>query len=192
MLGGLILFEIFNYFEIFKFSLDFTWFGLIITGLVVWIGLEISNYFLEKRGCKFYTGIWAVAAIPLYFDALGDINRFYSRFNWYDLVGHFLGGLAAGIIIFSIVKSQNIYHASKASNLLTSFTTFTSVVTLGVFYEIEEFTENYFNLTNRLGNANDTVTDLMMDGLGAIVAILIMFLLKNFKVCKKQDVLPQL
>lgn len=178
---GLIVFEILNYFKILKFSPDFTWSGLILTSAVVWLGLEFTHYSLKNRGLEFSIILWIVATIPLYFDALGDIIHFYSRFFWYDLAGHFLGSAAAGIIIISILKSTGIHRNEKGGNAILSLLTFTSVVTLGVFYELEEFFEDFFNFTNRFGDAKDTAADLLMDVLGAFSIVLIFLILEKIK-----------
>ena len=47
----------------------------------------------------------AIVTGAIYVDALGDIFSFYERFSWYDQLAHFLGGLAAAGVIFSVIYS---------------------------------------------------------------------------------------
>lgn len=181
LFAGLIFFEIFNYFKVFKFKVDFTWLGLIITSAAVWAGLEIIYRYFKKRGCAPHAGPYFAAAAAVYLDAMGDILHFYSRFARYDQIAHFFGSIAAGAIILYILKATNHCRVQKLGNFLMSFLTFTTVATLGVFYEIEEYTEDYFNFTNRLGDGRDTASDLLFNAMGALAVILVVNILIKLK-----------
>lgn len=180
--AGLIIFEIFNYFSVLKFKVDFTWFGLILTAAAIWGGLEIAHHFLKMR-CHhiLHSAIWFLAIFALCIDALGDILHCYSRFSWYDQVAHFTGSVVAGAIIFSILKAVNPCRVNKMGDSLMYFLTFTSVTTLGVFYELEEYLEDYFNLTNRLGDGPDTTNDLLLNVVGVLAVILFVLVVKKIK-----------
>ena len=76
LFGLIITFEALNWLKILNFSLDFSWLGLIGTAAVIWLILEISDFF---------TGyIWLVVLAGVYLDALSDIFNFYSRFESWD------------------------------------------------------------------------------------------------------------
>jgi uncharacterized membrane protein YjdF len=180
--AGLIVFEVFNYFSILKFKVDFTWFGLILTAVVIWGGLEIVHHFLKVRCHRIlHSAIWFLSIFALYVDALGDIFHCYSRFGWYDQVAHFAGSAVAGAIIFSVLKAVNPCRVNKMGDSLMYFLTFTSVTTLGVFYELEEYLEDYFNFTNRLGDGPDTANDLLLDVVGVLTVILFVIVVKKIK-----------
>lgn len=176
---GLILFELFNEIGLLNFALDFTWFGLAITSLGVWFILELASFCLRKKcGMAMPGWILFLAVIAVYLDAFGDIFKFYSQFARYDQAMHFLASAAAMLVAFGfinqLVKTGKINLKLKGqgvlSVLITSFA--------GVLYEIEEYLEDYFRGTNRLGDGPDTANDLMMNLFGAIL-IFVMIMLIN-------------
>lgn len=178
---SLIIFEFLNYLNILNFDLDFTWFGLILTSTVVWVGLEIIRLFVQIRcGLTLHSIIWLAAIFAVYFDALGDIFHFYSRFGWYDKIAHLIGSASATMIVFLIfqILSNTKY---KMNTKLVYFLTPVTVVILGIAYEIEEYLEDYFSLTNRFGGMPDTVDDVFFNILGILLIFLILGYAGKFK-----------
>lgn len=182
LLAGLIIFELLNEFGVLNFTLHFTWFGLSITAIAVWTGLEIISYFLKKLHAEPLAG-WAflLATSSVYIDALGDILNFYGRYGWYDATAHFLGGASAGAIILSILTALN---QSKQFNLRNFWLGFFSLMVanfLGVLYELEEYFEDYFTGSRRLGDGPDTANDIFLNTLGAFMIISAILFFKKRK-----------
>jgi hypothetical protein len=180
--GGLVIFELLNQFGFLHFTLNFTWFGLAITSIVVWLMLEICSYFLKKKYGYCLAGwVLALAAAGLYVDALGDILRWYGKYGWYDQLAHVLGGAACGGIFFFIIYT--FIRAGKIKLGLFGQGTFAlfSASFLGVAYELEEYFEDYFTGSKRLGDGPDTANDLFLNIVGALSIILITSIYLHFK-----------
>ncbi len=174
---GLFLFEGANYVQVLNFTLDYTWFGLLLVSLVVFLGLEGANRIFKRRWrAALHWSVWPLAFFAVSFDAFGDILHFYSRWSWYDQIGHYLGALVTCIIIFSalraIEKTHNWQHPYHINPLLALGLT----MTLASLYEIEEYLEDYFSLTNRLGDGADTANDLLMNLFGALTLVFVVTL----------------
>jgi uncharacterized membrane protein YjdF len=189
-IAGLIVFELLNEAGILLFSLDFTWLGLSITAIFCWSVIEIISGLLKKSyGAPLAGWTMFIAAGAVYMDALGDILHFYGRFGWYDQFAHFAGGAAVAILAFDI--AWRLAQKHKIPLWFSSFFTIAATALFGALYEIEEYLEDYFTGSHRLGNGPDTANDLFLDIIGAIVIILainaILFFLKNHSNLKAQS-----
>ncbi|MGE4443573.1 MAG: hypothetical protein AB7E37_01100 [Candidatus Altimarinota bacterium] len=116
---------------------------------------------------------------------LGDINEFYYIFPWWDIVLHSFAGLALGFIGFLIPYIFYKTREFKAPPLMIVIFGFCFAVTLGTLWEITEFMmDSMFTLDmqkarnlgimdgtfdSRLG-VKDTMNDLILDSLGALIA----------------------
>lgn len=172
--AGLIIFELLNEVGILLFSLDFTWFGLSITAIISWLVIEIVSSLLRKYCGEGLAG-WAmfIATGGIYLDALGDILHFYGRFGWYDQLAHLAGGAAVAILIFDALWQMNKCQKIKLGNWGLNIFAICGATLFGALYEIEEYLEDYFTGSHRLGDGFDTANDLMLDIIGAIAIILI-------------------
>lgn len=177
---GLLVFELLNYLDILKLEVTFTWLGLIVTIALVVIGVEIFNYALEKTiNISFSSRAFLIVVIAIYIDALSDIFSFYTRWIWFDQVMHFLSGCLIALIVLlvlqKIVKAKKIILGKFGQGLFT----WTIALSIGSFYEMVEYTEDYLTGSNRLGDGFDTVNDLFLGGLGALIVIFIFFIIKK-------------
>jgi hypothetical protein len=122
---------------------------------------------------------------------LGEIGSFYIRFKWWDSMLHTLSGSMIAILAYSLVGSLNL-----EDNRMTIVPLFVSIfavcfsITIGVLWEIVEFSADHFFGTNmqRYANSNtlepfvgrtalkDTMKDLILDFLGAIFISVIGFI----------------
>ena len=182
----LIIFEILNYIRVFKFEVDFTWIGLIISAFGLWALLEVANYYsLKKIKQKLPIFISIIGLIMLYLDAFGDMLHFYSTFIWYDQLMHFVGGAVMGICIYYVFYKFRQVKIFKTGNLGISILTVCLATSIGVVYEWEEYFEDVINATNRLGDGFDTANDMMLCFFATvIVSISISLYLKYRKINK--------
>jgi len=174
LLTGLLLFEFLNYFGILKYSLSFTWLGLIITCLLVWLMLEVISFFLKKYCGQSISG-WGMmtATIAIYLDSFGDIFHFFNQIWWYDRVAHLVGGGVVAGLTFNIVW---IICRSRKINIGFSVISFISLAItslLGTMYEAEEYFEDYFFGSSRLGEGPDTADDMILNMIGGLLVILV-------------------
>jgi hypothetical protein len=112
---------------------------------------------------------------------LGEQGNFYERFPWWDTLLHFTSGVILGILGFAFVyfinKERNI--SLKLNPFFICAFTFTFVVTMGVFWEIFEFSVDQFlgfNMQKWQGGIRagliDTMEDLIVDTIGAFIVTL--------------------
>lgn len=176
----LICFELLNAFGFLNFQIVFTWLGLFLTASVVWIMVEIASWFLNlKTKTKLPGWVFLISAAAVYVDAFGDILGGYFLFNWYDQVAHFLGGGATAGLVFSFLYFLNKKNIIKIGKI--SFFIFSVSVTgfLGSLYEIEEYLEDLFRGSQRLGSGFDTANDMLLNFLGALVVVALVMLIKK-------------
>ncbi|MDR1025341.1 MAG: hypothetical protein LBL56_06390 [Treponema sp.] len=144
-----------------------------------------------------YAGIFLSAQFKLYY-----------RFFWWDDLLHTLSGIIMGFIGFIVIYKINYRYSMDISPLLVALFSFTFAVTLGVFWEILEFTCDAL-----IGSANqkwdlsdtailmgkpyqgsglrDTMSDLILDCIGALVTSLITYYMyKNEE--KKEKALEEM
>ncbi|MDD3072533.1 MAG: hypothetical protein PHH17_01395 [Candidatus Pacebacteria bacterium] len=116
---------------------------------------------------------------------LGGVGEFYVKFWWWDSMLHFLAGIGLGFIGFLILYVLYKNNKFKASHGTIAIFAFCFALSLGVLWEIFEFSvdslfgENmqrardlcdleYF-CDSRLG-VIDTMIDLILDAMGALIA----------------------
>lgn len=177
LFGLLAFFELLNWAGILHFSLDFTWLGLLLTSVIVWLMLELLMGRVRRFAPRFQFGIGMILAFgAVLADALGDMLHLYTHYVWYDQFLHFAGALAAGVLVFATIyalANSPKYSKLNASFGWVAFIAFCATVFLGVVYELEEYLEDVLTNSNRFGDAHDTGNDLLLDVSGALLAILL-------------------
>lgn len=121
---------------------------------------------------------------------LGEMNMFYTRFWWWDKMLHGLSGLVLGNIGYLIVSGLN--RSSKVNISLSpgfvAFFSFCFAVAMGAVWEIYEYSvDKFFGFNMQGGSLNDTMTDIILDTLGA----LIFSILGYFQQRGKINILPK-
>jgi len=131
-----------------------------------------AGKFTDEKGMQFSSLTSIVFSVFIFLSLfLGEINFFYFRFWWWDLLLHTLAGFALGLMGFSLVYYMN--ENSRKINLnpyFIAFFGFCFAVTLSVFWEFFEFSMDYFFKTNMLKSGMmDTMGDLIVASFGAFV-----------------------
>lgn len=177
LLAGLIIYELLNQFKILNHPLAFTWLGLVLTSSIIWLLLEIVSFYTQKKCGWPISGLAMLTAVAVvYLDALGDIFLLYARYGWYDKAAHFVGGAAATGIVFSVIRSLVDCRRIKLGFFGMGFFSWMTAGFLGIIYELEEYFEDYFTGSHRLGDGFDTANDLFLNLVGAFVIIIIISL----------------
>ena len=105
---------------------------------------------------------------------LGEVGQFYHRFWWWDLMLHSLSALVFGLIGFLIVYVLYSAHRVVMAPLYVAMVTFCFAVTVGTTWEIFEFLMDWgFGFNMQKSGLVDTMTDLMVDAGGGLVAAVI-------------------
>ena len=124
---------------------------------------------------------------------LGDVANFYSRFVWWDTILHAISGVLMGIVGYAIINTFNRVDERRLrySPLFVVAWIICFSVAVGTMWEIIEFvTDGLFGLNSqeflsssgtfdvvqpRIGRDAlwDTMVDLILDLLGAIVVAIV-------------------
>ena len=172
---GLLLFELLNFLGILNYQVEFTWIGLIITILLIFIGLQIVMHYSEINfGVSLGNRIWLIVLIGIYLDAFADMFNLYTRFIWFDQAVHFNAGVLICLVLFWFIGNIEKTKRIRLPLWLKNLYIFSATLTLGVLYEIEEYLEDVFTGSNRLGSGMDTANDLVMAGLGCFLTLFIL------------------
>ena len=112
---------------------------------------------------------------------LGEVGNFYERFWWWDMVLHGGSAIVFGIVGFVILYT--LYEAKRlvANPYIIGLFTFAFAVAIGVVWEIFEFTmDTLFNFNMQKSGLVDTMWDLIVDSMGALIAAIVgYFYIKN-------------
>lgn len=182
-LGFLLLlaFELLNFFKVFHIQLHFSWLTLAFLTIIAWLTWEIIFFYLKRQK------IYSLAIIPaflfifsLFIDVLGNVSGWYGQIEWYDRLAHLIAGGAIGGAALAVLWGLNSSGKIKLSVPMTGLFAFSLTTVLGALYEIEEYFEDKFLGTHRLGDGPDVADDLFLDMTGALVVIIIIMLCLKF------------
>lgn len=122
-----------------------------------------------------------VAAIIFIFAALflGELHGYYTKFWWWDLVLHtssgFLFGILGFLLLYVLSNEPRVYIRMKPG--FVAMFGFTFAVAIGVVWEIFEFfMDSTFGLGMQKSGSADTMWDLIVDALGALVIAVLGYL----------------
>jgi hypothetical protein len=140
---------------------------------ITFLPLTVARYLHLRVPLEFDT----VAVIFIYMSLyLGEVNDFYARFWWWDLVLHGSSGFLLGITGFFLVYLLN--QDKKANLHLTpgfiALFAFTFSQGLGSLWEIFEFTmDQVFGLNMQKSGLVDTMWDLIINASAAMTISLL-------------------
>ena len=177
---GLIIFEILNFLKILQFNTQFTWLGLVITAIFALLVLEITAYRYKKvKGHYLHWSVWLIVTGALSLDAFGDFFHLYGLVPWWDQFVHYFGCAVIAFVLFIVISAFWVDKFKYSLLLKTGrlklslFLASTSAMSLGALYEVEEYLEDVFFHTNRLGPGTDTANDLFLDLLGVLTVVVL-------------------
>lgn len=160
---------------------------------------------IKKTSIQISDAVYII--VLLWFSAhffLGEICGFYAKVKWWDSFLHTFSGVFLSFVSFSLI---NLLNDTKKQGFrlniwFSCLFAFTLAVTIGVIWEIIEFSIDKVFLTNMQrayesiagGNSRgeplvgqaalaDTMKDLMLDSLGALISCIVIATL-----CKKKNI----
>lgn len=102
---------------------------------------------------------------------LGEVQDFYELIWWWDLALHGVSAMLMGFIGFLTVYVFHMTHRLEIKPLHIAAFTLGFAVTIGTLWEIFEFLMDWFVGTNmQKSGLVDTMTDLIINAIGALVA----------------------
>ncbi len=165
------------------------WVILIGTGIFALATAHWSNVFMIVMALSFTVAPAAVSQrfairLPLSFLAaislfvfgtlfLGEVSGFYERVWWWDMLLH--GASAVGLGIIGFVYVFYLFEGDKyaAPPWALAFIGFCFAIAMGAIWEIFEFAmDQLFGLNMQKSGLNDTMTDLLVNTVGAMIGAL--------------------
>lgn len=108
---------------------------------------------------------------------LGEVKGYYTAFWWWDIVLHTGSGLALGFAGFIILFSLYTGNKVEASPILLAMFSFCFAVAIGAVWEIFEYAmDRTFGLNMQKSGLTDTMWDLIVDSVGALLASILGFI----------------
>lgn len=102
---------------------------------------------------------------------LGEVRQFYARYWWWDLLLHSVSAMVMGLIGFLLVYVFYSTHRIRMAPGYVALFSFGFAVTLGTLWEIFEFLMDWsFGFNMQKSGLVDTMTDLMVDAAGGLIA----------------------
>lgn len=147
--------------------------------------LTLIPIFLQKKDTVYISQFFISATALFIYGSifLGEANKFYEKYWWWDIFLHSMSAIGFGLIgvIFLLIafgKSKN-----QSSPFIFASFSFCFAVAIGVLWEIFEFfMDQTFAINMQKSGLKDTMADLIIDCIGAAAASLAGYLyLINFK-----------
>lgn len=103
---------------------------------------------------------------------LGEVAQFYEKYPWWDLIFHTLSGVGFGLVGYMMLiltyRKQNV----RLAPLFTSVFAISFSLAISAVWEILEFIIDTLLNTNMQPSAEDTMWDLVVGLIGALVSAL--------------------
>lgn len=104
---------------------------------------------------------------------LGEIQGFYTKFWWWDVVLHAGSGIGLGFVGFLIVYSLYQRGPLYSNSAILALFSFCFALSLGALWEIFEFgMDSFLDLGMQKSSLVDTMWDLIVDTVGAAIVSL--------------------
>lgn len=135
--------------------------------------LTFAPALLEKRlGVPLPVELTLITCLFLFASfALGEVRDFYERIWWWDLALHGLSALTVGVIGF---LSVYVFYMTRRIDVAAGWIatiSFALAVAVGSMWEIFEFLMDwYFGFNMQKSGLVDTMTDLIINAIGAAIA----------------------
>ncbi|MGI6778926.1 MAG: hypothetical protein ACOX7R_13225 [Acetivibrionales bacterium] len=103
---------------------------------------------------------------------LGEVQSFYNKFWWWDIMLHSSSGLILGAVGFSLVDTLNRNEkvSINLSPVFVAVFSFCFTLTIGVIWEFYEFAmDSIFGFNMMKSGLVDTMWDLIFDAIGGLI-----------------------
>lgn len=145
--------------------------NLLFTTTLILILTFIPTFFEKKFRIDIPLEIEIIIIMFIYASLfLGERSGFYTTFWWWDVLLHIGSGVVLGFfgfLILYVLYSQNKVHGSPVWIAVFSFC---FALAIGALWEIFEFAvDNFFGLNMQKSGLDDTMWDLIVDSIGALL-----------------------
>lgn len=165
LFASLIALEALGFFGIYSWEPAYSWIGLIITAAAVWLLVEWINP---------PSAWWPLFFAGLLIDVISDVFHLYLTVSWWDKLMHLMGG-----VLLALGSWHCLHRAVRFSRLppVWHYLLVLGLVALfGTLYELMEWGVDaaYGRVSHALGSGVDTVNDLLLNLIGALVTVAVL------------------
>ncbi len=119
------------------------------------------------RGISLFAVFFSYASL-----FLGEIHHFYERLWWWDTLLHGASALVLGLMGLGIMRMMVSTNVVQATAGVMSVFAFAFALAIGTLWEIVEFSlDGIFHTQMQLNSLADTMSDLIVDALGALLVV---------------------
>lgn len=125
-----------------------------------------------KFNLKMPTEIQIITVLFIYSSLyLGEVESYYTKFWWWDIFLHSGSAIIFGFIGFTVLYFMYSRNNINARPWVIAIFSFSFAIAIGVIWEIFEFSvDQLFGYNMQKSGLVDTMWDLIVDALGAILA----------------------
>lgn len=137
------------------------------------IGLVFTPELIKKRYRVELPVSYDLVIVAFIYSSLilGSAGDYYRKYVWWDAMLHTSSGVVLGFAGFLVLYTLYYSNKLKASANLIAFLAFCFALALGAIWEMFEYGSDLFLGTNMQPSLQDTMTDLIVDSLGAIFSV---------------------
>ncbi|MFT6181835.1 MAG: hypothetical protein ACI9NQ_001864 [Paracoccaceae bacterium] len=147
------------------------WSAVMISSLTLfltWLPIAYADRFDIKIPIRFAAAVAVFIFATLF---LGEIKDFYGKYWWWDVVLHAGSAVAFGIFAFILIFMLFEGDRFAAPPIAIAFLSFCVAMAIGGVWEIFEFTmDQTFGMNMQKSGLIDTMWDLIVDAVGALIA----------------------
>ncbi len=146
---------------------------VLIILFMTFLPVTLGNRFQVRIPHEFETLAVLFVYLSLF---LGEVQGYYLRFWWWDLVLHagsgFLLGIVGFLLVYVLNEKEDVELDLQAK--FVAFFAFIFAIGMGAIWEIFEFSmDQLFGLNMQENDLSDTMWDLIVDAIGAgVISIL--------------------
>jgi len=150
---------------------------LVLSSIVLLITF-IPIFFRKKYDFKAPTEIELITVLFIYVTLfLGSAQGFYDKFAWWDILTHTSSAIVFGFIGFTILYLMYSQNKVSAKPLGIAIFAFSFAIAMGTIWEIFEFLiDQTLEWGMQKSGLIDTMWDLIVNTIGAIIASVIGFI----------------
>jgi hypothetical protein len=150
-------------------------YDMVFAGVLMLLVSLMPLYFKAAHNVYIPAFFMYVAVVFIFSSVfLGQFGGLYDRWHWYDAFLHFISALAFGLAGFLLLFVYYVHNKLKLPKGIILFFAFFFCLGVGALWEIIEYgIDSTIGTNMQVNSLDDTMIDLLLDGVGATVAITI-------------------
>lgn len=155
-------------YALYNFSYDMAFVGLLM------LLVSLMPFYLKAAHDVYIPAVFTYGIIIFIFSSvfLGQFGGLYDKWHWYDAFLHFISALVFGLAGFLVLYVYYVHNKLKIPINIILFFAFFFCLGVGGLWEIIEYGIDKSLGTNmQVSSLDDTMMDLLLDGLGGLVSI---------------------